>query len=107
MERDSGLPLKELRADGGASVNSFLMQFQADILGVPVEVPRIIETTALGAAYLAGLATGFWQSQEEIDNNWKLAHRYEPAMSADERDRLYRRWQRAVERAKGWELDDA
>ena len=107
MERDSGLPLKELRADGGASVNSFLMQFQADILGVPVEVPRIIETTALGAAYLAGLATGFWQSQEEIDNNWKLAHRYEPAMSAIERDRLYRRWQRAVERAKGWELDDA
>ena len=107
MERNSGLPLKELRADGGASVNSFLMQFQADILGVPVEVPRIIETTALGAAYLAGLATGFWQSQEEIDNNWKLAHRYEPAMSADERDRLYRRWQRAVERAKGWELDDA
>jgi glycerol kinase len=107
MERDLGLPLKELRADGGASVNSFLMQFQADILGVPVEVPRIVETTALGAAYLAGLATGFWQSQEEIDAKWKLAHRYEPAMSADERDRLYRRWHRAVERAKGWELDDA
>jgi glycerol kinase len=107
MERDLGLPLKELRADGGASVNSFLMQFQADILGVPVEVPRIVETTALGAAYLAGLATGFWQSQEEIDTKWKLAHRYEPAMPADERDRLYRRWHRAVERAKGWELDDA
>ena len=107
MERDSGLPLKELRADGGASVNSFLMQFQADILGVPVEVPTIVETTALGAAYLAGLATGFWQSQEEIDAKWKLAHRYEPAMSADERDRLYRRWHRAVDRAKGWELDDA
>ena len=107
MERDLGLPLKELRADGGASVNSFLMQFQADILGVPVEVPTIVETTALGAAYLAGLATGFWQSQEEIDAKWKLAHRYEPAMSADERDRLYRRWHRAVERAKGWELDDA
>jgi glycerol kinase len=106
MERDSGLPLKELRADGGASVNSFLMQFQADMLGVPVEVPRIVETTALGAAYLAGLATGFWQSQEEIDSKWKLAHRYEPAMSADERDRLYRRWHKAVERAKRWELDD-
>ena len=107
MERDLGLPLKELRADGGASVNSFLMQFQADILSVPVEVPRIVETTALGAAYLAGLATGFWQSQEEIDTKWKLAHRYEPAMPADERDRLYRRWHRAVDRAKGWELDDA
>jgi glycerol kinase len=107
MERDSGLPLKELRADGGASVNSFIMQFQADILGVPVEVPRIVETTALGAAYLAGLATGFWQSQGEIDTKWKLAHRYEPAMAAGERDRLYRRWHRAVERAKRWELDDA
>jgi glycerol kinase len=107
MERDSGIPLKELRADGGASVNAFLMQFQADMLGVPVEVPRIVETTALGAAYLAGLATGFWQSQEEIDSKWKLAHRYEPAMPADERDRLYRRWHKAVERAKRWELDDA
>ena len=107
MERDSGFPLKELRADGGASVNSFLMQFQADMLGVPVEVPRIVETTALGAAYLAGLATGFWQSQEEIDTKWKLAQRYEPSMSANERDRLFRRWHKAVERAKGWELEDA
>jgi glycerol kinase len=106
MERESGIPLKELRADGGASVNSFIMQFQADMLGVPVEVPRIVETTGLGAAYLAGLATGFWQSQEEIDAKWKLAHRYEPAMPSGERDRLYRRWHRAVERAKGWELDD-
>ena len=106
MQAEGGIPLKELRADGGASVNSFLMQFQADILGVPVEVPRVTETTALGAAYLAGLATGFWQSRDEIDAKWKLAHRYEPSMSDSERARLYKRWQKAVERAKGWELEE-
>jgi len=105
MTEESGITLKEMRADGGASVNAFLMQFQADMLGVPVEVPRIVETTALGAAYLAGLATGFWESRDEIDAKWKLAHRYEPKMAAAERDRLLRRWRRAVERAKGWDLD--
>jgi glycerol kinase len=102
MQRDSGIALKELRCDGGASVNKFLMQFQANILGVPVEVPRIIETTALGAAYLAGLATGFWQSRNELDAKWQLAHRYEPNLSDAERSRLYRRWQKAIESAKGW-----
>ena len=107
MQRDSGIPLKELRADGGASVNSFIMQFQADMLGVPVEVPRIVETTALGAAYLAGLATGFWRSRDELDAKWKLAHRYEPQMAGQERARLYRRWGQAVQRAKGWALEDA
>jgi glycerol kinase len=106
MERDAGLPLKELRADGGASVNGFLMQFQADLLGIPVEVPQIIETTALGAAYLAGLATGFWQGREELDARWKLAHRYEPRMSSTERTRLYRRWHQALERAKGWAMEE-
>ena len=106
MERESGLPLKELRADGGASVNGFLMQFQADLLGIPVEVPQITETTALGAAYLAGLATGFWQSREELDARWKLAHRYEPRMSSTERGRLYRRWHQALERAKGWAMEE-
>jgi glycerol kinase len=105
MTAESGIPLKEMRADGGASVNAFLMQFQADILGVPVEVPRIVETTALGSAYLAGLATGFWESRDEIDSKWKLAHRYEPQMDNAERDRLHRRWSRAVERSKGWDLD--
>jgi glycerol kinase len=108
MERDSGIRLKELRADGGASVNSWLMQFQADILDVPVEVPRVVETTALGAAYLAGLATGFWASREELDAKWKLAKRYDPVMPQAERARLYRRWNKALERAKGWaEADDA
>jgi glycerol kinase len=106
MMEESGIELKEHRADGGAAVNSFLMQFQADILNVPVEVPRVIETTALGAAYLAGLAVGFWSSRDEIDAKWKLAHRYEPAMAEAERARLYRRWGKAVERAKGWELGE-
>ncbi len=106
MQRDSGLPLRELRADGGASVNRWLMQFQSDMLDVPVEVPEIVDTTALGAAYLAGLATGFWQSRDELDAKWKLARRYTPAMAADERERLYRRWGAALERAKGWAIDD-
>lgn len=105
MVSESGIALKEMRADGGASVNSFLMQFQADMLGVPVEVPRIVETTALGSAYLAGLATGFWESRDQIDAKWKLAHRYEPKMAKAESDRLHKRWSRAVERAKGWDLD--
>jgi glycerol kinase len=106
MERESGLPFKELRADGGASVNSFLMQFQADLLGIPVEVPQIVETTALGAAYLAGLATGFWQGRDELKAKWKLARRYEPRMSNSERTRLYRRWHSALDRAKGWAREE-
>ena len=103
MEEESGIKLKELRADGGASVNNFLMKFQADLLNVPVEVPRITETTALGAAYLAGLAVGFWKSRDELDAKWKLAQRYEPGMAEAERSKLYRRWQKAVTRAKAWE----
>lgn len=104
MEREAGIPLTELRADGGATANHFLMQFQADMLGVPVEVPRIAETTALGAAYLAGLGAGVWSSREELDEKWKLAHRFEPGMTPAERDRLYERWGRALERAKGWDV---
>ncbi len=103
MEEESGIKLKELRADGGASVNTFLMQFQSDQLGVPVEVPRITETTALGAAYLAGLATGYWASRDELDAKWKLAQRYSPGMDEAQRSRLYARWKKALERAKGWE----
>ena len=103
MEEESGIKLKVLRADGGAAVNSFLIQFQADILGVPIEVPRITETTALGSAYLAGLATGFWKSRDELDAKWQLAQRYTPGMGVSERSKLYQRWQKAVERAKGWE----
>ena len=106
MQRDSGITLKELRCDGGAAVNGLLMQFQADILGVPVEVPRIVETTALGAAYLAGLATGFWESREELAKKWQLAQRYAPQLNEAERERLFRRWHKAVERAKAWALDD-
>jgi glycerol kinase len=79
-----------------------MMQFQADILGVPVEVPETLETTALGAAYLAGLATGFWDDREELKNRWRLRRRYEPKMSEEERERLYGRWQEALKRAKDW-----
>jgi len=106
MQRDSGITLKELRCDGGASVNRLLMQFQADILGVPVEVPRIVETTALGAAYLAGLATGFWSSRVELAEKWQLDNRYTPHLDESGRQRLFRRWHRAVERSQGWALDD-
>lgn len=102
MHADSGLTLQALRVDGGAVRNNFLMQFQADILGVPVECPAVTETTALGAAYLAGLATGFWSSLQEIEAQWVLERRFEPQMSAGERDSLYEGWQRAVERARGW-----
>ncbi len=102
MRRDSGIDLQELRTDGGAVANRFLMQFQADVLGVPVEVPSITETTAQGAAYLAGLAVGFWSSQEELAARWQLARRYEPAMVQTQRQRLYGRWQQAVARAMGW-----
>jgi glycerol kinase len=103
MERASGIKLKEIRADGGAVSNNFLMQFQADILGVPVEVPLVTETTSLGAAYLAGLAVGFWKSREELDAKWKAARRYEPRMNESERTGLHNRWLKAVERAKDWE----
>jgi glycerol kinase len=106
MGRDAGLAMhaeRPLRADGGAAVNGFLMQFQADVLGVPVEVPRVSETTALGAAYLAGLATGFWKDRAELTSRWQLARRYEPRLGEAERKRLTDRWLRAVERAKAWE----
>ncbi len=103
MQADSGLELQALRVDGGAVRNDFLMQFQADVLGVPVERPAVTETTALGAAYLAGLATGFWSSQSEIEVQWVLEKRFEPQMSRDERDWLYAGWQRAVARSREWE----
>ncbi len=101
MSADAGLSLDSLRVDGGAVANGFLMQFQADILGVPVLRPAITETTALGAAYLAGLASGFWDSQEAIAGQWQLEREFQPAMSADQRESLYAGWQRAVERARG------
>jgi glycerol kinase len=102
MQRDSGIALKELRCDGGAAVNTLMMQFQSDILGTVVEVPRIIDTTGLGAASLAGLAVGFWEDRAEIARNWALDKRYTPTMDAERRGQLCKRWQRAVALAKGW-----
>ena len=101
MRADAGLPLNELKADGGAVANGWLMQFQADVLGVPVSVPEVSETTALGAAYLAGIAAGVWEP-DEVVRRWREAVRYEPRMSADERESLLASWGRAVERARGW-----
>ncbi|MCU0565231.1 MAG: glycerol kinase GlpK [Oculatellaceae cyanobacterium Prado106] len=103
MREDAHLDLTELRVDGGASRNDLLMQFQADILGVPVVRPKISETTALGAAYLAGLAVGYWQSEAEILEYWQEEKRFEPTMSADQRDMLLTTWRRAVERSRSWE----
>lgn len=100
MEADSGIPLNTLRVDGGAVKNDFLMQFQSDILNVPVERPEVNETTALGAAYLAGLAVGFWQSLDDISNNWNLDRRFEVAMEEDQRDKLYVGWKKAVKAAQ-------
>ena len=102
--RGAGQPIGVLRADGGGTANGFLMQFQADIAGIPVEVARVQETTALGAAFLAGLATGVWKTPDELRTRRAVAARYEPRMSADERDSLYTGWRRAVERSRGWAL---
>jgi glycerol kinase len=102
MEAASGEALEELRADGGATVNTWLMQFQADVLGVPVVVPEVAETTALGAAYLAGVGTGAW-TVDQVSNNWRERGRYEPRMCSDQRESLLSDWRRALERARGWE----
>jgi len=103
MTADSGVNVKTLRVDGGAVVNNLLMQFQADILGVPVQRPQVAETTALGAAYLAGLATGFWGSAKEVAEHWAIDRTFEPKMGADQREKLYADWKRAVERSRNWE----
>jgi glycerol kinase len=103
MQADSKIKLKELRVDGGASANDLLMQFQADLLGVPVVRPKILETTALGAAYLAGLAVGFWRNEAEIAKQWQVDRTFEPSMKADQRDHLRAQWNKALERAKSWE----
>jgi glycerol kinase len=103
MANDSGINLTALRVDGGAVTNDFLMQFQADILGVPVHRPKVTETTALGAAYLAGLAVGYWASQDEIAAKWQIDKEFSPYMSPEQREKLYRGWKRAVERALKWE----
>lgn len=102
MEEDAGIRLKSLRVDGGAVANNFLMQFQADILDVPVDRPRITETTALGAAYLAGLAVGFWSGKEEIAENWKVECQFRPQMEASVREDMYSGWKKAVGRSRHW-----
>ncbi len=102
MTADSGVAITELRTDGGMVVNELLMQFQSDILGVPVVRPKVIETTALGAAYAAGLAVGYWQSTADITANWGVDKRWAPAMAEDQRARLYAKWNKAVAMSRGW-----
>jgi glycerol kinase len=102
MAADSGERLRALRVDGGAAANDLLLQLQSDLLGVPVERPVVAETTALGAAYLAGLAVGYWQGLGEIESNWALDRRFEPSMSDDRRRSMLHDWHRAVERSRGW-----
>jgi glycerol kinase len=102
MRRDSGMNLTELRVDGGAAVNDLLMQFQADLMGIPVVRPTITETTALGAAYLAGLAVGFWSGENEIARKWKADKRFEPKMKDEHVRALRKRWTMALDRAREW-----
>ena len=106
MEADAGIRLTQLRVDGGATVNNLLMQFQADILGVPVVRPKIAETTALGAAYLAGLAVGYWKDPGEIATQWQIDHVFEPALSQERREELRAGWTKALDRAKDWATPD-
>ena len=103
MESDAGMELKTLRVDGGASANRFLLQFQADVLQVQVQRPQIIETTALGAAYLAGLSVGYWKDKQEIRENWAVSQKFEPKLSGKEMERRLYGWHKAVRCAKGWE----
>lgn len=103
MTKDSGIKLERLKVDGGASANNFLMQFQADVLGVPVDRPKTIETTALGAAYLAGLAVGFWKSKDDIIKNAGQTTTFESTMSDQKREKIYKGWKKAVTRAIAWE----
>jgi glycerol kinase len=102
MVQDSGLRLTELRVDGGAAANNLLCQFQADLLDIPIRRPEVVESTALGAAYLAGLAVGYWRDKKEISANWSMGREFFPRMSKDGRRKLVMGWKRAVARSKGW-----
>lgn len=106
MQEDSGITLKTLKVDGGASANNFLMKFQADILDVPVRRPQVLETTALGAAYLAGLAVGFWKDQDEIKAKWAEDKEFTSSMKEEDRIKKYRGWKKAVKRSMNWENQD-
>src|SRR5690606_668793 len=103
---DRGSPLQEIRVDGGAAVSDFLMQFQADLLGIDVVRPRVLETTALGAAYAAGIGAGVWRGTDDVAGNWREGRRFTPAMSSEERQRRMRVWNKAVERSMAWIDDD-
>ena len=102
MQQDCGQKATALRVDGGATASDFLMQFQADALGIPIELPAVTQMTSLGAAYLAGLGVGFWKDRDEIAKQWKIARVFEPHMSADRREALYAGWKRAVQRSLDW-----
>jgi glycerol kinase len=106
MEADARIKLKQLRVDGGACANNLLMQFQSDLLGVPVVRPKVTETTALGAAYLAGLAVGYWKDQKQIAAQWQADRRFLPAMKPAQRRQLVAGWNKALERSKRWEEAD-
>jgi glycerol kinase len=103
MQQDAGLSLEVLKVDGGAAVNNTLMQFQADLLDTAVERPTVSETTALGAAYLAGLAVGYWHDLEDIRRNWTLDRRFEPQIAGDRRMKFRALWHKAVDRSRNWE----
>ena len=103
MHEDSGIDISDLRVDGGASVSNIMLQIQADMIQSQVDRPKIVETTALGAAYLAGLAVGVWKDLADIESNRQVDRIFEPKMPKEERDRLYKGWKKAVERAKNWE----
>ena len=102
MEQDAGIRLKSLKVDGGASANRFLLQFQSDMLGANVLRPACIETTALGAAYLAGLAVGYWKDREDVRSNWRLSEEFSPKMSALDREACLKGWSRALRAAVAW-----
>jgi glycerol kinase len=102
MEADSGIKLSALKVDGGASANNFLMQFQSDILNTEVRRPRCVETTAMGAAYLAGLAVGYWKDKNDVINNWNIDRKFHPEMKEDEREEKLAGWEKAVKYSFGW-----
>ena len=106
MEQDSGIRLTSLKADGGASANNYILQTQADLTGVPVKRPRCVETTAMGAAYLAGLSAGYWDSQEKVRANWAIDRTFEPAISQEQREKMRAGWKRAVKRSFEWEKEE-
>ena len=106
MKADSGINLAALKVDGGASANNFLMQTQADIINAPVNRPCCVETTAMGAAYLAGLAVGYWSSKEEVRNNWSIDQKVYPSITEETREQKIKGWNKAVKYSYGWAKDE-